>query len=231
MGDEAVLQQILKTLEIPDNIRVRLVKSKRAPTHSIIVTCRPTQSGQSGVEYTVEYRKSLSMNLLRHELCHIRLHLMGLPVVQVEGGSQISLSNQVLNTLHEDYYANIMMHSRFPHSFASLIMRGLSRDRNHHGLHIHDEVEDDMLAWLLQVYVLKLAIFDVLDYRGEAEEIREEIDHLREEHFELHRYLNTIVDCMKRLPPLDKGFRPFTEEEKGSIGKIIETINSVKVAP
>jgi hypothetical protein len=230
MGDEAALQQALKTLEIPDNIRVRLVKSKRAPTHSIIVTCRPTQSGQSGVEYTVEYRKSLSMNLLRHEMCHIRLHLMGLPVVQVEGGSQISLSDQVLNTLHEDYYANIMMHSRFPRSFAFLIMRGLSRDHNHHGLHIHDEVEDDMLAWLLQAYVLKLAIFDVLDYRSEAEEIREEIDHLKEEHLELHRYLATIVDCLKRLPPLDKGFRPFTEEEKGSIGKIIETINSVKVA-
>lgn len=229
MENETALKQALRALGIPDNIKVRLVKSKRAPPHSTIVTCSQTQSGKPSLEYTIEYRKSLSLDLLRHELCHIRLHLMGLPTIQVQTGSQISLRSQVLNTLHEDYYANIIMHQRFPQSFSSLLMRGFHKD-HHHGIHIHDEIEDDTLAWLLQTYILKLVVFESLDYRREAEEIREELDHLREEHPQLHLYLNAVTDCLKRLPPLDRDLRQFTEEEKGSVRKIIQTINSVKMA-
>ena len=228
MNNEIILQSALKTLEIPSNIKIKLIKSKRAPPYSTLVICKPGPNGKS-LEYIIEYRKNLNSDLLRHELCHLKLHLMGLPVMQADIDSPISLRGQVLNTLHEDYYVHIIMHHKFLQSFSSLIKKGLAN--HHHELHIHDEDNDDLQAWLLQMYVLKLAIFEVLGYDKEAEEIREEMDHLREKsHGTLYSYLTSVLDYLKTLPPLDKTLRELTVEEKGVIRKVIQSINNIDIS-
>lgn len=228
MKDDVALQQALKTLEIPDTIRVELVKSKRAPLYSTLVTYKPSQNGRLVFDYVIEYRKSLSQDLLRHELCHLKLHLMGLPAVEVQEGSPVGLRSQVLNTLHEDYYASLIMHEKFPQGFLSSFMRGLGR--GHHEVHVHDEVDDGLLAWLLQNYALKLAVLETLGYKNEAKEIREKIEHLGEESYkQLQVYLDTVADHLRRLPPLGRDLRPLTTEEKDSISRKVGSLSSAKI--
>ncbi|MEM4250752.1 MAG: hypothetical protein QW828_02845 [Candidatus Bathyarchaeia archaeon] len=226
MKDEQILLSALETLEIPATVGVRLVKSKKTPVHSTLVSYRPSQEKGSTFNYSVEYRKSLSQSLLRHELCHLKLHLMGLPAIEVEG-PPADLTGQVLNTLHEDYYASLMMHQRFLKDFLSSFMKGLSRDDHH--IHIHEEVDDNLLAWLLQNYALKLAVLETLGYRNEAEEVRERIEDLGESHRELQKYLVGVAESLRSLPPLDAGLRPFTAEERDSISRAVMSIVSTEV--
>lgn len=228
MKNQATLQLAIKILEIPDIIRVKLVKSKRAPVYSTLATYRLSQDGESTLEYIIEYRKSLSPDLLKHELCHLKLHLMGLPVIEVETDSRMSLTSQVLNTLHEDFYADLIMHQKFPDSFSSLAMKALGS--GHPEDHGHDEVDASLLAWLLQKYVLKLTVFETLSYGSEVERITREMKHLSERFSpHLSGYLNTIANHLRRLPPLDTSLRQFTAEEKDSIIRIVKLTNNVKV--
>lgn len=229
MKKEEPIQQALRILGIPSSINVKLVKSKRVAPYATLVSYRQSQDGESNLEYVIEYRKNLKPESLRHELCHLKLHLMGLPVVEVDVGSPPSLRSQVLSTLHEDYYASLIMHQKFRKDFLSSIMRDTGS--GDHGIHIHDEVNDDLLSWLLQRYVLKIAVLEALGYKNEAEPKREEIEHLKEEsHLQLYRYLKAICEYLSRLPPLDLSLRKFTAEEKDCIGKIVGAINDVEIS-
>ncbi len=226
---EEPVQQALRILGIPSSINVKLVKSKRVAPYATLVSYRQSQDGESNLEYVIEYRKNMKPELLRHELCHLKLHLMGLPVVEVDVGSPPSLRSQVLSTLHEDYYASLIMHQKFTKDFLSSIMRDTGS--GDHGIHLHDEVNDDLLSWLLQRYVLKIAVLEALGYKNEAETNREEIEHLKEEsHLQLYLYLNAICEYLSRLPPLDPSLRKFTAEEKDCIGKIVGAINDVEIS-
>jgi len=228
LNDEVLLKQALRTLEIPKAIRVQLVKSKRAPPHSTIVTIKEREDDKSSYEYVIEYRKSLNSHLLRHELCHLKLHLMGLPIAEGKVASAATdLKNQVLSTLHEDYYAELLMHQKFPQSFHSVAMRGL--DDDNHEVHVHDEHDEGLLAWFLQRYVLKLTVFEALGYKKESGMIAKAIEHLREEsHSELYYYLSAIADLLRTLPPLDICLRQFTADEKDTIKEIIRKIDDVR---
>ncbi len=228
MKDDAALELALKTLDIPDTIRVKLAKSKRAPLYSTLVTYKPSQDGKSVFDYVIEYKKSLGQDLLRHELCHLKLHLMGLPTVEIREGSPMDLISQVLNTLHEDYYASLIMHQKFPQGFLSSFMRGLGHE--HDEVHIHGEAEEGLLAWLLQNYALKLVVLETLEYKNEAKKIKEKIEHFgKESHKQLQVYLETVADHLRRLPQLDRDLRPFTTEEKISISRIVESMSSARV--
>jgi hypothetical protein len=215
------LNSMIETLGIPKTVDVKLIKSKRAPLHSNIIYFR--QNGGSRLEYIVEYRGSLSIDALRHELCHLKLYLMGLPVFEAESNLNMSMTSQVLKTLHEDYYVDIILEDKFPESFSSMKLKLINSD--YHPEHVHGEVDDNLLSWILQRNILKMAVFDSLGYKDAAEILRDRMDHLKETlNQDLNRNLDLIYKYLRALPPLDRSLRGFTKDEVDTITRIVYSI-------
>ncbi|MGQ9543337.1 MAG: hypothetical protein ACUVTM_04525 [Candidatus Bathyarchaeia archaeon] len=215
------LKKMIDALKIPSTVEVKLVKSKRAPLNSNLIYYRHSEA--SRLEYTIEYRKSLSIDTLKHELCHLKLYLIGLPIFELEPSLRMNMMNQVLNTLHEDYYVDIILEDRFPDSFSSMRLKVLSAD--HHSEHFHGEVDDNLLSWILQRYILKIAVFETLGYMGEAEILHGRMEHLKESlNPDLNRHLDEVKSHLMMLPPLDRSLRKFTVEEIDIISGIVYSI-------
>ncbi|MEM3380871.1 MAG: hypothetical protein QXL25_02205 [Candidatus Bathyarchaeia archaeon] len=215
------LKSAIEILGIPETIEVKLIKSKRTPLHSNIVYFR--QNEDSRLEYIIEYRGSLSIDALKHELCHLKLYLMGLPVFEAEPNLNIRMTSQVLKTLHEDYYVDIILEDRFPESFSSMMLKLINSD--HYPEHVHGEVDDNLLSWILQRNILKMAVFDSLGYKDTAEILRGRMEHLKMSlNQDLNRNLDLIYKYLRALPPLDRNLREFTKDEIDTIGRIVYLI-------
>ncbi|MBS7626448.1 hypothetical protein KEJ51_05350 [Candidatus Bathyarchaeota archaeon] len=216
------LKGMIEILEIPNTVEVRLIKSKRAPLRSNIIHFR--QKENSILEYIIEYRGSLPTDTLKHELCHLKLYLMGLPIFEADSNS--SVTSQVLNTLHEDYYVDIILEDRFPESFASMRLKLI--DSDYHPEHVHGEVDDSLLSWILQRNILKMAVFDSLGYKDTVEILRGRMEDLKVSlNQDLNRNLDLIYRYLRALPPLDINLREFTKDEIDTISRIVYLIKNV----
>ena len=213
-----------KKLEIPEEVEIVLSKTKEVPVYALLSSYdyRINNDGRyTGMKYIINYRKSISPDILKHELCHLKLHLIGLPIFHSKGSDKIT--GQVLDTLHEDFYSGVIMASLFREDFTKKLDKILKSDH----VEEHFYKDDNSMAWVLTNYILNKSICDERGLDKYSEALSEKLDHLLSViDQDLSLYLKEIEGRLNSLPKLES-LKPLTSGERDSIINVMLAIDKI----